>query len=241
VRPSLKYPGASHIVVDSNKDVWRKPSKRVCALCSTTAIPSEDDCKTAYLQAVMDRKKAQPAATGIARLKTKKDEYPRLIGTRAESSLFVVRVCGCAFTGASRSVDANLDNESGRASFWLLLFHAHARIVGNSAWVEALGQGRGAPRSARFSLDAELTRPILAEPGWHSGRFFGKDSLSLMKAHCGPKLRCARSSSLSSFWSVLLFLWRLKNSSRTLTTIALMLTPSDSAHSFSAALASGPT
>jgi len=50
-----------------------------------------------------------------------------------------------------------------------LLFHAHARIVGNPAWVEALGQGRGAPRSARFSLDAELARPILAEPGWHSG------------------------------------------------------------------------
>jgi len=49
-----------------------------------------------------------------------------------------------------------------------LLFHAHARIVGNPAWVEALGQGRGAPRSARFSLDAELARPILAEPGWHS-------------------------------------------------------------------------
>ena len=147
------------------RDTRAKQPLCVCALCSTTARLSEDNCKTAYLRAVLDRRKAQPAAARIARLKTKKDEYPRLIDTRAESSLFVVRVCGCAFTGASRSVDANLDNESGRASFWLLLFHAHARIVGNSAWVEALGQDRGAPRSARFSLDAELARPILAEPG----------------------------------------------------------------------------
>ncbi len=41
------------------------------------------------------------------------------------------------------------------------------------------------------------------------------------------KLRWARSSSFSSSRSALLFLRRLKNSSRTLTTIALMLTPSD--------------
>jgi hypothetical protein len=87
------------------------------------------------------------------------------------------------------SADADRDNEDGRAVVWFLLFHAHARIVGNPAWVEAQGQGRRAPRSARFSLDVELARPILAEPGWLSGRFFGKDSLSLVKAHCGRKLR----------------------------------------------------
>ena len=161
----------------------------VCALCSTTAIPGEDDCKTPYLLAVLDRQKAQPAAARIARLRTKKDEYPRLI-QECESCLFVLWACGCGLhIWPSGSDDADRDDEIGRALLWFLLFHAHARIVGNPAWVEALGQGRGAPRSARFSLDAELTRPILAEPGWHSGRFFGKDSLILMKAHCGPKLR----------------------------------------------------
>jgi hypothetical protein len=47
----------------------------VCALCSTTAIPREDGCKTAYLLAVLDRQKAQPAAARILQLKTKKDEF----------------------------------------------------------------------------------------------------------------------------------------------------------------------
>ena len=95
------------------------------------------------------------------------------------------------FAAVADSAGADPDNESGKARFLLLLlfFYAHARIAGNSAWVEAPGQSRVAPRSARFSLDAELARPILAEPGWHSGRFFDIDSLSLMKAHCGPKLR----------------------------------------------------
>jgi hypothetical protein len=64
-------------------------------------------------------------------------------------------------------------------SLLLLFFHAHARIVEDSAWVEAPGQGRVAPRSTRFSLDTELARPILAEPGWHSETYFRKDALIL--------------------------------------------------------------
>jgi len=141
----------------------------VCALCSTIAIPDSDDCKTAYLLAVLDRQKAHPAAARIARLKTKRDEYPRLI-QECESCLFVVWVCALGLhRRPAGSVDADRDNGNGRASLCFLYFHAHARIVGNPAWVEAPGQGRGAPRSARFSLDAELARPILAEPGWHSG------------------------------------------------------------------------
>ena len=52
---------------------------------------------------------------------------------------------------------------------------------------------------------------------------------------------CARISSRSSSLNALLFLRRLKNSSRTLTTIALTLTPSASAHSLSLSRASAPT
>jgi hypothetical protein len=94
------------------------------------------------------------------------------------------------FAAVADSAGADPDNESGKARFLLLLlfFYAHARIAGNSAWVEAPGQSRVAPRSTRFSLDAELARPILAEPGWHSGRFSGKDSLNLMQAYCEVKL-----------------------------------------------------
>ena len=159
----------------------------VCALCSTTTIPSEDGCETAYLLAVLDRQKAQPAAARVARFNTRKDEYPRLI-QECESCLFVVWVCGPGLhLWPSGSDYAGRDNENGRALLWFLLFYAHARIVGNPAWVEAPGQGRGAPRSARLSLDAEMARPILAEPGWRSGTLFGKNSLSLTKAHCGPK------------------------------------------------------
>jgi hypothetical protein len=57
----------------------------------------------------------------------------------------------------------------------------------------------------------------------------------------GKNPRLARISSRSSSRRALLFLRRLKNSSRTLTTIALTLTPSASAHSRSAVRASAPT
>jgi len=57
----------------------------------------------------------------------------------------------------------------------------------------------------------------------------------------GINPRCARISSRSSSRSALLFLRRLKNSSSTLTTIALTLTPSASAHSLSLSRASAPT
>ena len=85
------------------------------------------------------------------------------------------------FAAVADSAGADPDNESGKARFLLLLlfFYAHARIAGNSAWVEAPGQSRVAPRSTRFSLDAELARPILAEPGWHSGTDFRNNALSL--------------------------------------------------------------
>ena len=54
--------------------------------------------------------------------------------------------------------------------------------MGNPAWVEAPGQGRAAPRSVRFSLDAELARPMLAEPGWHSGKFFPQQHLEFIES-----------------------------------------------------------
>ena len=58
---------------------------------------SEDDRKTAYLRAVLDRQKAQPAAARIARLKTKKDEYPRLIYSKIASRPY--SWFGCAGAG----------------------------------------------------------------------------------------------------------------------------------------------
>jgi hypothetical protein len=46
----------------TNRDGKSNPSKCRCALCSTTALPNEDGCKTANLYAVFDLRKAQPAA-----------------------------------------------------------------------------------------------------------------------------------------------------------------------------------
>ena len=57
----------------------------------------------------------------------------------------------------------------------------------------------------------------------------------------GINPRCARINSRRSSRSALLFLRSLKNSLRTLTTIALTLTPSASAQSLSASRASAPT
>ena len=68
-------PAASETIA-KKRDRRSKPSKCRCALCSTTAIPSEDGCKTAYLPAVFDLRKAQPAAAIKARFKTNKHEYP---------------------------------------------------------------------------------------------------------------------------------------------------------------------
>jgi hypothetical protein len=63
----LKYSVASQNAAEGKEDARRKPSKRVCALCSTTALPREDGYKTAYPATVFDLHKAQPAAATKAR------------------------------------------------------------------------------------------------------------------------------------------------------------------------------
>ncbi len=74
-------------------------------------------------------------------------------------------LCGEELSAAGSRPLRRVDVSSAMEGPLRLPFRAHARIMEIPAWIEALGQGRAAPRSARFSLDAVLVRPILAVPG----------------------------------------------------------------------------